>query len=63
MPYFNPEVVAAKVEELEKNTEKLEEVKFEEPDLVNYKQCILDAFKAIEDPFGTEVVGGVLDYE
>ena len=28
-----------------------------------YKACILDTFKQIEDPFGMEIVGGELNYE
>ena len=52
-----------KNEELEKNTEKLEEVKFEEPDLVDYKACLLESFKAVEDPFNTEIDGDAFDYQ
>jgi len=45
------------------NTEKLQVVVFEVPETVNYKQHLLSIFKNIEDPFGTEIVGDVFDYE
>jgi len=41
----------------------LEEVKFEEPDLVDYKACLLEAFKGVEDPFNAEIEGGTFDYQ
>ena len=60
--YFQPDLVQLNNEEMLRNTEKLEAVTFPEPDIVNYKKHLLDAFKDIEDPFNLEIEG-VFDYE
>jgi len=57
--YFDSEVVDEVDEELHKISEVLERVKFNEPDKVNYKKLLIEAFKTAIDPFETEFSGEI----
>ena len=59
--HFNSEIMEQKREDMVQNTEELTIVKLD-PNTCQYKKHLIEIFRAMEDPFGTELEG-VLEYE